>query len=151
MSSTIYDLNMTNENTNYWKNYIPKKKKKKVRFNLKDLHNKRLEQEKFRRVIQEEEKYPISDEEEESEEEEENEEEKEIKRICNTYGVKYFNANSKQEEGSKKYFRQIAIREKIWEELEEYKRIEYIKSGRILEDKMLRHQQSLLEKKYGLR
>ena len=46
MSSTIYDLNMTNENTNYWRNYVPKKKKKnkkKVSFNLKELHNNRVE------------------------------------------------------------------------------------------------------------
>lgn len=50
------------------------------------------------------------------------------KRICNTYNIKYHNSNS-----SKKYFREIAIREKVWEEMEEIKRVQYIISGTILD------------------
>jgi len=50
MSSTIYDLNMTNENTNYFRNFVPPKGKYRTRrarrrarnVNLKNLHNERI-------------------------------------------------------------------------------------------------------------
>ena len=46
------------------------------------------------------------------------------------------------------YFRKIAIRKKIWKDLEELKREHYIKCGTIINN--TRTYQSFLEKKYGI-